>query len=109
MPPESRGIVAATKAPVSPHVRSCGPVCPARRDSRGLKPRKVDNAGVCAGNRRGRRIRLKEAQVGRAVQLRMTLADINPGIWREVLVSDSVTLPGLHRVIQAAFGWQDYH
>jgi len=47
--------------------------------------------------------------VGQAIQLRVTLSDIEPTIWRGILVSDAVTLVGLHRTIQAAFGWQDCH
>lgn len=30
-------------------------------------------------------------------------------IWRRFLVSDSLTLYQLHRVIQLGFGWEDYH
>lgn len=47
--------------------------------------------------------------MGQAAQLRITLADIEPAIWRSVLVADAITLLGLHRTIQAAFGWQDCH
>jgi hypothetical protein len=44
-----------------------------------------------------------------ALTLLITLEDIEPVIWRRVLVPAQFTLNGLHRVIQAAFGWQDYH
>lgn len=30
-------------------------------------------------------------------------------IWRRLLVRSDLTLFGLHRVIQIAFGWEDYH
>lgn len=30
-------------------------------------------------------------------------------IWRRLLVSEEMTLFGLHRTIQIAFGWKDYH
>ena len=43
-------------------------------------------------------------------QVKMTLLDVSdPPVWRRVLVPAAITLRGLHRVIQAAMGWQDYH
>lgn len=43
-------------------------------------------------------------------QVKMTLLDVSdPPVWRRVLVPSAITLRGLHRVIQAAMGWQDYH
>jgi hypothetical protein len=53
--------------------------------------------------RRGRKPR------PRLLQLRVTLAEIEPPIWRLVRVPDAYTLHQLHRVIQLAFGWLDYH
>ena len=44
-----------------------------------------------------------------AVQLRVTLLDIEPAIWRQLVVPWRFHLGQLHRVIQAAFGWWDYH
>jgi pRiA4b ORF-3-like protein len=41
-------------------------------------------------------------------QFRIALLDIKPTIWRRIQVLDC-TLPDLHRYIQAAFGWWDYH
>ncbi len=43
------------------------------------------------------------------LQLKITLKEIKPPIWRRVLVSDQITLLDLHQVIQAVFGWEDYH
>jgi hypothetical protein len=42
-------------------------------------------------------------------QLRIHLRDIEPQIWRRVLVPGSLTLAKLHPVIQGAFDWKDYH
>ncbi len=42
-------------------------------------------------------------------QLKITLRGIEPKIWRRILVPSTITLPKLHRVIQAVMGWLDYH
>jgi hypothetical protein len=34
---------------------------------------------------------------------------IEPAIWRRLLVPSGITFHKLHKIIQAAFGWQDYH
>jgi hypothetical protein len=44
-----------------------------------------------------------------AVQIRVALVGIEPAIWRRLIVPWSLHLGQLHRVIQAAFGWWDYH
>lgn len=42
-------------------------------------------------------------------QLRISLIDIEPEIWRRVLVSGNMSLGKLHDVIQTTMGWEDYH
>lgn len=42
-------------------------------------------------------------------QLKVTLLDTKPPIWRRLLVDGANTLDHLHEVIQAAFGWWNYH
>ncbi|MBA3471055.1 MAG: plasmid pRiA4b ORF-3 family protein [Herpetosiphonaceae bacterium] len=42
-------------------------------------------------------------------QLRIVLVDIEPEIWRRVLVRSDATLEDLHDIIQICFGWEDYH
>jgi hypothetical protein len=42
-------------------------------------------------------------------QLKVTLQDVVPPVWRQVLIPGGYTLDRVHRVIQLAFGWQDYH
>src|SRR6202790_394538 len=44
-----------------------------------------------------------------ALQIRVALAEIEPAIWRRLIVPRSFRLGQLHRVIQAAFGWWDCH
>ncbi len=47
--------------------------------------------------------------IGNVCQIKVTLLGTNPPIWRRLLVPEDLTLERLHRVIQAAMGWQDYH
>src|SRR5574340_118233 len=42
-------------------------------------------------------------------QLKITLKDSAPPIWRRVQVSGATALPVLHVVIQLAMGWQGEH
>jgi hypothetical protein len=42
-------------------------------------------------------------------QIHLSIRDIEPLIWRRVLVPSAYSLAQLHDVIQAAFGWQDCH
>lgn len=44
-----------------------------------------------------------------AYQLKITLADSEPEIWRRVLVPFRITLAHLHEVIQRAMGWENLH
>jgi hypothetical protein len=41
--------------------------------------------------------------------LRVTLEDVRPRVWRRLLVPGGVRLDKLHRMLQAAMGWEDYH
>jgi hypothetical protein len=41
--------------------------------------------------------------------IEVTLAGSRPPIWRRLQVSSAITLRALHDVLQAAFGWQNYH
>lgn len=42
-------------------------------------------------------------------QLKIELQEIEPTIWRRVLVPGSITLAQLHEVIQTAIGWTNSH
>jgi hypothetical protein len=42
-------------------------------------------------------------------QLKVSLADVTPPVWRRVLVPGGYTLDRVHRVFQCALGWQNYH
>ncbi|MCL4129086.1 UNVERIFIED_CONTAM: hypothetical protein GTU68_043498 [Idotea baltica] len=51
----------------------------------------------------------KRVPKGHAHQLKVALRDTRPLIWRRVVVEGTQTLDHLHEVIQAAFGWWNYH
>lgn len=58
----------------------------------------------------GMRRLLGEAEPGNPVyQVTVTLLGTDPPVWRRLLVSPGVRLDRLHRTIQAAMGWDDYH
>jgi hypothetical protein len=42
-------------------------------------------------------------------QLKVTLEDTRPPVWRRLLMPAGATLADLHDAIQACMGWQDYH
>jgi Plasmid pRiA4b ORF-3-like protein len=42
-------------------------------------------------------------------QLKITIKDIRPPIWRRVQVDSSTTLEQLHSIVQIVMGWEDYH
>jgi hypothetical protein len=41
--------------------------------------------------------------------IKVTLAGSQPPIWRRLQVPSAITLRALHDVLQAAFGWENYH
>jgi hypothetical protein len=41
--------------------------------------------------------------------MKITLDNVEPAVWRRVVVSDSLTFGDLHDVIQRAMGWQNAH
>jgi Plasmid pRiA4b ORF-3-like protein len=43
------------------------------------------------------------------LQLKLSVADIKPSVWRRLLVPGQITLQRLHEVIQAVAGWSDEH
>ena len=43
------------------------------------------------------------------IRISITLLDVDPAIWRRIEAPASMTLEGLHDVIQIVMGWADYH
>lgn len=52
---------------------------------------------------------MKNAEPRRALQFRVQLEEIQPPVWRRILVPDHLNLLELHEVLQEVFGWEDYH
>jgi pRiA4b ORF-3-like protein/RNA polymerase alpha subunit len=44
-----------------------------------------------------------------SLALKVTLCDVEPPVWRRLLLPSVLTLRELHRAIQIAMGWSDYH
>jgi hypothetical protein len=42
-------------------------------------------------------------------QIKVTLCESKPPIWRRILVPSEITLAKLHRILQAVMGWYDAH
>ena len=42
-------------------------------------------------------------------QMKITLEDISPPIWRRIQVTSDTTLSRLHRILQITMGWSDCH
>src|SRR5271157_166996 len=42
-------------------------------------------------------------------QLKVTLKDIRPPIWRRIQVTDDIRLDQLHEILQTVMGWADIH
>jgi len=53
--------------------------------------------------------RAKLDPAGAQLQLKISLLDIRPAIWRRLLVPSAIKLPKLHAVLQLAFGWTNSH
>jgi len=51
----------------------------------------------------------KIAEPKKIYQIKVTLKDTKPPIWRRIEVTEDTSLDKLHNIIQAAIGWNDYH
>jgi hypothetical protein len=77
-------------------------------DSGGTKGRRGATARrKPAGALRPAKARAKKSS-DTVYQVKITLNDVEPPVWRRVLVRDC-SLARLHDVIQASMGWEDYH
>jgi len=51
----------------------------------------------------------RKRAVPKLYELHVELEDIEPRIWRRILVPGSIKLPGLHDLLQLVMGWSDSH
>jgi hypothetical protein len=51
----------------------------------------------------------KAPAAGTVYQVKITLDNVRPPVWRRVLLKKDCTLAQLHHVIQVSMGWDDYH
>ncbi len=52
---------------------------------------------------------MRRTKANQIYQLKVTLAEIQPPVWRRVLVPSEMTLAKLHHVLQDAMGWTNSH
>ena len=52
---------------------------------------------------------LKQGKDLRIYEIKVTLGEIRPPIWRRIQVTSDTTLRKLHRILQEVMGWEDYH
>lgn len=45
----------------------------------------------------------------RTYQFKITLEDVNPEVWRRLLVPSDLLLVTLHEILQVTMGWENYH
>lgn len=45
----------------------------------------------------------------RVLQIKVTLRDVKPPIWRRLVVADTTTLAQLHAFVQVTMGWEGHH
>ncbi len=43
------------------------------------------------------------------LQLKISLRDSKPLIWRRIIVKDTITFHKLHEILQVVMGWENYH
>ncbi len=52
---------------------------------------------------------LNESLPDNVLQLKVTLLEVEPPVWRRLVVPAGITLAKLHRILQIAMGWTDSH
>ena len=106
---EFQTFAAAGVAPKSEEKkRSRSTACPEKRTPTVLSSRALPEPPPGAVSSPSTGARAKDAY-REVIQLKVTLAEIEPPVWRRLRIPMDYTLARLHRVIQAAFGWEDSH
>jgi hypothetical protein len=85
-----------------------------------LSKRLFHSGGTCTPNGAGQQGTRSKADsgddhadtvtaVGTIHQIKVTLCEVHPPVWRRVHLPSTATLDQLHEVIQVAMGWQQHH
>ncbi len=54
-------------------------------------------------------VKVKQPTDTHVYQMKVTLEDSKPPIWRRIQVTSATTLYRLHKILQVVMGWSDYH
>jgi hypothetical protein len=112
LPPEAKA------APLPPcdslHTDPFRNAAPSRRGQRRARPARTalphaPSATTTLRTGSAQSVRSGPASFGDVFEMRITLLDIEPAIWRRVRVPASASLAALHEVLQIAFGWKNSH
>ena len=52
---------------------------------------------------------MKSARIATIHQVTLTVIDVEPPVWRQLLIPSESTLHQVHVVFQTAMGWENYH
>lgn len=69
----------------------------------------LEQIGIPLHRRRLKKKAVQPLIPGRTYQLKVTLKDIHPPIWRRIQVPSNLTLPVLHAILQITMGWTNSH
>jgi hypothetical protein len=61
------------------------------------------------GTRKGGKMSSRDKKDLLIYQLKVTLKDSKPPIWRRIQIASNISLAKLHRILQTAMGWTDSH
>jgi len=108
-PGEYQAILAARAAPKAEEKKpSRSAPGPGKSTPAVLSSRALPEPGPREASSPSTEARAKDAYQ-EVIQLKVTLAEIEPPVWRRLRIPMDYTLARLHKVIQAAFGWEDSH
>ena len=73
------------------------------------RSRTIQSKRVCIGGLTPDASRPKQVRKPASAELRIELRDIEPLIWRRIIVPTSWPMSTLHHYVQSVMGWQDSH
>jgi len=85
------------------------PRCKASIDRAGAVRRCISTSARCLGFGSGRKLRMVKLADVPAIRMTVTLADVAPPVWREVILPGAWHLGKVHAAVQLAMGWDGSH